>query len=171
MALTSVLLGLIVVSLVASGTMTLIKGSLPLSVVLWLGGMGAGAVLVALSGVFVVQLTAPSSFAGNGGLLLMLLFTGVGILTGAWSVAWGYWLAPAPSALLWFQLVGLLGSCTVVPVVVWVLTVLLDRLGRWLNLIDHTDASSALVLAAQIGSALTALLIHSLTRLVARLVL
>ncbi|PSR18557.1 hypothetical protein C8255_06860 [filamentous cyanobacterium CCP3] len=175
MALTYVLLGLIVLSFVGSGALTLIKGSLPLSIVLWIGGVGVAAVLVAVSGVFWMQLANPEAFAGQGGgfafVLVLPFFIGTGILIGAWSVAWGYWLAPGGGNSLWFQLIGLLGSSIVGPLVAWALTFPIERMGLWLTLLEPNDKVSPLVLAALIGSCLTAILVHGLTRLMATLVL
>jgi hypothetical protein len=166
--LSYLVLGIGLLSLVLPGVLTLSKGTLPLSLALWLGGMVAGGMLVALSGVFWAQLANPEAFVGQGGgfafVIVLPILIGAGLLTGAWAVAWGYWLAP-PGSLLWFQLAGLVGSSAIGPPLVWGLAGLLGQGGLLLGLLEESDRLSPMAIAVCLGSCLTALLVHGFTRL------
>lgn len=170
-----VLLAMLALSLVASGVLTLVKGSFPGSVLLWVAGLALGTLLVIGSGLFWVNLLMPDTYDSQAGGILTLVvflpfFAVSGLLIGAWSVAWGYFLAPSPSSLLWFQGVGLLGSVVLGGLLPGLIAVVLGYAAQPLETYDPDQFLNLIVLATAvlIGSFITAPIAHGLTLLVMR---
>ena len=176
--LLNVLMGLLALSFVASGVLVLVRGSFPWSVLVWVLGTGLGAVLVVLSGTFWVQLLLPDTFESQGGGIAFLVaylpfFVISGLFVGAWSVAWGYFLAPSPANLWWFQGVGLLGSAVLGGLLPGAMAALLSKMLQPLAVYDPESNLNLIILALAVlvGSSLTALVAHGTTRLVMRVML
>lgn len=173
----NVLLAMLALSLVASGGLTLVKGSFPGSVLLWVAGLCLGVFLVMGSGLFWLGLLMPDTLNSQaGGILTLVVFLPFfaisGLLVGAWSVTWGYYLAPSPSSLLWFQGVGLLGSVVLGGLLPWLIATVLGYAAQPLEAYDPDQSLNLIILAIAvlIGGSTTAPIVHSLTLLIMRLI-
>jgi len=157
----SLLILLIVGPFLLAGIVAGIKAASLLAVVWVLAGLGIGLVLMPLSGTLWLQLLAPTTLESQGGgigylvaILPFLVYSGG--ITGAWSVAVGYWRwAGQPNFQMW-QGIALVGSLTLGGVLPGALLWLMN-----LFVSAGTDKLTPLVLVAIANGVLSPLMMHS----------
>jgi hypothetical protein len=115
---------------VVAGGIAFFKGS-SLLALLWMGlGMMAGAVLMPMVGTLWASIFSPDMFESQGGgILYIAIFLPfcifLGMVTGAWSVAMGFWLQAGSANLALAQILGLVGSILLAGLLPWPVGLLL----------------------------------------------